>query len=107
MRMRIGRMALLVLFCAAGSLLLAARSSPAADEARLSCAAGQAPSGDATAEHATLAEPGASLERGGSCGHGIRKCSASQVGQPCDPSNPGIICSAQANGSYCCLAVAQ
>ncbi len=40
------------------------------------------------------------------CGHGIKSCDASQVGQPCDPNNLGIICSAQANGSYCCLAYA-
>jgi hypothetical protein len=40
------------------------------------------------------------------CGHGIRPCSANQVGQPCDPRNPGVICSAQANGTYCCLAYA-
>ena len=43
---------------------------------------------------------------GKGCGHGIRPCDASQVGQPCNPSNPGVICSAQANGSYCCLAYA-
>ena len=43
---------------------------------------------------------------GNHCSRGIKTCSASQVGQPCDPSNPGIICSAQANGSYCCLAYA-
>ena len=45
--------------------------------------------------------------RGGNhCGRGIKTCSASQVGQPCDPNNLGIICSAQADGSYCCLAYA-
>lgn len=38
------------------------------------------------------------------CPRGARQCDASQVGQPCDPSRPGIICSAQLNGSYCCLA---
>lgn len=43
---------------------------------------------------------------GAHCGHGIKSCSASQVGQPCDPRNPGVICSAQADGSYCCLAYA-
>ncbi len=43
---------------------------------------------------------------GAHCGHGIKSCSASQVGQPCNPNNPGVICSAQANGAYCCLAVA-
>jgi hypothetical protein len=41
---------------------------------------------------------------GRKCAHGVQACSASQVGQPCDPNNLGIICSAQANGSYCCLA---
>ena len=40
------------------------------------------------------------------CGHGIKTCSASQVGQPCNPNNLSIVCSAQANGAYCCLAVA-
>lgn len=40
------------------------------------------------------------------CPRGIRSCSASQVGQPCDPNNLNVICSAQANGSYCCLAYA-
>jgi len=40
------------------------------------------------------------------CTHGVKTCSASQVGQPCNPNNPNIICSAQANGSYCCLAYA-
>jgi hypothetical protein len=45
--------------------------------------------------------------RGGNhCGRGIKTCSASQVGQPCDPNNLSVICSAQADGSYCCLAYA-
>lgn len=45
--------------------------------------------------------------RGGNhCSHGVKACTASQVGQPCDPNNPGVICSAQADGSYCCLAYA-
>jgi hypothetical protein len=43
---------------------------------------------------------------GNHCSRGVKTCSASQVGQPCDPNNLGIICSAQANGSYCCLAYA-
>ena len=43
---------------------------------------------------------------GNHCPRGIKSCSASQVGQPCNPNNPGIICSAQADGSYCCLAYA-
>ncbi len=43
---------------------------------------------------------------GPKCPRGVRQCSATQVGQPCDPSNPSLICSAQANGSYCCLAYA-
>ena len=37
------------------------------------------------------------------CPPGIRSCPASQVGQLCDPNNPALICSAQANGAYCCL----
>ena len=40
------------------------------------------------------------------CPRGIKACTASQVGQPCDPGNPSLICSAQQNGSYCCLAYA-
>jgi hypothetical protein len=43
---------------------------------------------------------------GNHCSRGVKACSASQVGRPCDPGNPGIICSAQADGSYCCLAYA-
>src|SRR5258706_14412276 len=41
---------------------------------------------------------------GNHCGHGVKTCTASQVGQPCDPNNLSLICSAQANGSYRCLA---
>ena len=108
MKTIMGRMALVVLCCAAGSLLLAARTSPAMDGAKVSCAVVQTPSGDVSIDQAARVEPGASVERsGGSCGHGIKRCSASQVGLPCDPSNPGVICSAQSNGSYCCLAYAQ
>ena len=44
--------------------------------------------------------------RHGHCPRGIKTCTASQVGQPCDPNNLNVICSAQANGSYCCLAYA-
>ena len=44
---------------------------------------------------------------GAHCGHGVKACTASQVGQPCDPHNLNVICSAQANGAYCCLAVAR
>ena len=40
------------------------------------------------------------------CGHGVQACTASQVGQPCDPNNLNVLCSAQSNGSYCCLAYA-
>lgn len=43
---------------------------------------------------------------GNHCSRGVKTCSASQVGQPCDPNNLSVICSAQANGSYCCLAYA-
>jgi hypothetical protein len=45
-------------------------------------------------------------DKGKGCEHGIRPCAASQVGRPCDPNRPGIICTAQANGAYCCLAYA-
>lgn len=40
------------------------------------------------------------------CARGVQSCSASQVGQPCNPNNLNVLCSAQANGSYCCLAYA-
>jgi hypothetical protein len=43
---------------------------------------------------------------GNHCPRGIKTCAASQVGQPCDPNNLNVICSAQADGSYCCLAYA-
>jgi hypothetical protein len=43
---------------------------------------------------------------GRSCGHGIKACDASQVGQPCDPDNLNVLCSRQSNGHYCCLAYA-
>ena len=40
------------------------------------------------------------------CSRGVKACSAAQVGHPCNPNNPGIVCSAQADGSFCCLAYA-
>jgi hypothetical protein len=40
------------------------------------------------------------------CPRHVKACTASQVGQPCDPNNLNVICSAQADGSYCCLAYA-
>ena len=43
---------------------------------------------------------------GAHCWHGVKACTASQVGQPCNPNNLNIICSAQGNGAYCCLAYA-
>jgi len=43
---------------------------------------------------------------GNHCPRGVRACSASQVGQPCDSNNLNVLCSAQADGSYCCLAYA-
>lgn len=49
----------------------------------------------------TEAAPG-----GNHCARGVKTCSASQVNQPCNPNNLNIICTAQANGSYCCLAYA-
>jgi len=49
----------------------------------------------------------AKAARGGNhCSHGVKTCTAGQVGQPCDPNNLNVICSAQADGSYCCLAYA-
>ena len=44
---------------------------------------------------------------GSHCSRGVKSCSAGAAGQPCNPNNPGIVCSAQADGSYCCLAVAR
>jgi len=41
------------------------------------------------------------------CDRGVKACTASQVGQPCNPNNLNIICAAQTNGSYCCLASAR
>jgi hypothetical protein len=40
------------------------------------------------------------------CPRHVKACDASQVGQPCDRNNLNVICSAQADGSYCCLAYA-
>jgi hypothetical protein len=60
--------------------------------------------GSATIGTSSLASHAAA--GGAHCGRGIKSCNAAQVGQPCDAKNPGVICSAQADGSYCCLAVA-
>ena len=43
---------------------------------------------------------------GRKCPAGVQRCSAAQVGQPCNPNKPNIICSAQGGNSYCCLAYA-
>ena len=43
---------------------------------------------------------------GRKCPAGVQACSAAQVGQPCNPNNLNIICSAQRGNSYCCLAYA-
>ena len=43
---------------------------------------------------------------GRKCPAGVQPCSAAQVGQPCNPNNLNIICSAQRGNSYCCLAYA-
>jgi hypothetical protein len=43
---------------------------------------------------------------GRKCPRGVQACSAAQVGQPCNPNNLNIICSAQGGNSYCCLAYA-
>jgi hypothetical protein len=43
---------------------------------------------------------------GNHCARGVKACSAAQVGQACNPNHPNVICSAQADGSYCCLAYA-
>ncbi|HJQ99524.1 MAG TPA: hypothetical protein VJ826_14510 [Candidatus Polarisedimenticolaceae bacterium] len=48
----------------------------------------------------------AAAQGGNHCAHGIKPCSANRVGQPCDPNNPNLVCSAQADGSFCCLAYA-
>ena len=74
------------------------------DSTRVVAAQGS-PALQAQSEMAVSTElPGTNARK--SCGHGIKSCSASQVGLPCNPNNPSIICSAQANGSYCCLAYA-
>ena len=57
-----------------------------------------------TAEDALAAGQGDQNRKG--CPRGAKPCPASQVGQVCDPSNPALLCSAQANGAYCCLAYA-
>jgi hypothetical protein len=43
---------------------------------------------------------------GRKCSAGVQPCSAAQVGQPCNPNKPNIICSAQGGNTYCCLAYA-
>jgi hypothetical protein len=43
---------------------------------------------------------------GNHCARGIKSCSAHHVGEPCDPNDANVICSAQADGSFCCLASA-
>lgn len=48
----------------------------------------------------------AALKARRGCGAHIQSCTAAEVGQPCDPSNLSVLCSAQSNGSYCCLAYA-
>ena len=50
--------------------------------------------------------PSTLIEKSRSCGPHVQRCTAAEVGQPCDPNNLNVLCSAQANGSYCCLAYA-
>jgi hypothetical protein len=53
-----------------------------------------------------LAPPLEAAANGKGCPKHIERCSADQVGQPCHPDNLNVLCSAQANGAYCCLAYA-
>jgi hypothetical protein len=106
MRTRLGWIAIVVLCCAAGTMLQAARTSQATDGARISCASVPATSSDVGVDHPGRLEPAASDNRKGGCGPHVQACSASHVGQPCSPNNLNIICSAQSNGAYCCLAYA-
>ena len=53
-----------------------------------------------------LAPPIETAANGKGCPRHIERCSAQQVGQPCHPDNLNVLCSAQANGAYCCLAYA-
>ena len=62
-------------------------------------------SGDLS-EFDLLAPPLEATANGKGCPKHIERCSADQVGQPCHPNNLNVLCSAQANGAYCCLAYA-
>lgn len=53
-----------------------------------------------------LAPPLEAAANGKGCPRHIERCSSDQVGQPCHASNLNVLCSAQANGAYCCLAYA-
>ena len=53
-----------------------------------------------------LAPPLEAAANGKGCPRHIERCSAGEVGQPCHPDNLNVLCSAQANGAYCCLAYA-
>ena len=53
-----------------------------------------------------LAPPLETTANGKGCPMHIERCSAARVGQPCHPDNLNVLCSAQANGAYCCLAYA-
>jgi hypothetical protein len=53
-----------------------------------------------------LTPPIEAAANGKGCPRHIERCSAQQVGQPCHPDNLNVLCSAQANGAYCCLAYA-
>jgi len=53
-----------------------------------------------------LAPPVEAAASGKGCPRHIERCSAEEVGQPCHPNNLNVLCSAQANGAYCCLAYA-
>jgi hypothetical protein len=87
-------------------MLQAARTARTADGATISCADVPAPSGDVSVDRSGQIEPAASDTRKGGCGPHVQACAASQVGQPCSPNNLNVICSAQSNGAYCCLAYA-
>jgi hypothetical protein len=41
------------------------------------------------------------------CERGIKRCSAAQEGQVCDPAAPFFVCSRQDNGGFCCIPFAQ
>jgi hypothetical protein len=65
------------------------------------CSQPVAPTADPSEQ---AAGQGDQLRKG--CPPRIKSCPASQVGQRCDPNNPALLCSAQANGAFCCLAYA-